>query len=94
MILSEKARDILAQINDYLPEWADFTVREYGTIYQATIFIESDYLDPFKITTESTCLDIALEQILKMLETYWVYSEDESDTLNELMLELERDGIV
>jgi hypothetical protein len=94
MILSEKARDILAQINDYLPEWAEFTVRECGTIYQATIFIESDYLDPFKITTESTCLDIALEQILKMLETYWVYSEDESDTLNEIIRELEDEKII
>jgi hypothetical protein len=93
MLLSEKARDILTRINDYLPEWADFTVRQYGTIYQATIFIESYYFDPFKVTTESTCLDIALEQILKMLETYWVYSEDESERLNELLRELERDGI-
>ena len=87
-MLSEKSRDTLIKINNYLPSWAEFNVKQYGRIYQANITIESEYFNTFKISTESTCLDDALVQILKMLEIYWVYKEDESPKINRLIEEL------
>ena len=94
-LLSEKARDVLAKINEYLPKWAEFTVKEFkNSIYQATIVIESDYYNPVKLATESTCLEMALEQMLKMLELYYVYKEEDSEQINELMKELKEDGII
>ena len=92
-MLSEKSRDTLIKINNYLPCWAEFVVKQYGRIYQANITIESQYFKTFKISTESTCLEDALEQILKMLEIYWVYKEDESLQINQLIEELKQDRL-
>ena len=88
-MLSEKSRDTLIKINKYLPCWAEFNVKQYGRIYQANITIESQYFKTFKVSTESTCLENALDQILRMLELYWVYKEDESLQINQLIKELE-----
>lgn len=93
-MLSEKSRDVLTTINNYLPEWAEFNVKQYGRIYQANIVIESDYFKPFRISTESTCLEDALTQILQMLEVYWVYKEDSSPELDQLIEELKREEII
>ena len=93
-MLSELARDTLTKINNYLPEWAEFVVKQYDRIYQANITIESQYFDTFKISTESTCLEDALDQILKMLEIYWVYKEDSSPQLERLIDELKQDKII
>ena len=93
-MLSENSRDILTKINNYLPEWAEFIVKQYGRIYQANIIIDSQYLKTFKITTESTCLEGALEQILKMLEIYYVYKEDSSPEIDQLIEELKIEKII
>ena len=63
-MLSERSRDTLIKIHNYLPEWAEFVVRQYDKIYQANITIESNYFKTFKVTTESSCLEDALDQIL------------------------------
>jgi hypothetical protein len=93
-MLSEKAIDTLTKINNYLPEWATFNVKQYNNIFQANITIESQYFKTFKIATESTCLENALDQILKMLEVYWVYKEDESPALDLLIEELKQENII
>ena len=93
-MLSEKSRDILIKINNYLPEWAEFNVKQYDRIFQANIIIESQYFKIFKISTESTCLEDALDQILRMLEIYYVYKEDESPEINQLIEELKTDKII
>jgi len=93
-MLSEQARDTLIKINNYLPEWAEFNIKQYGRIFQANITIESRYFNTFKIATESTCLDDALVQILRMLEVYWVYKEDESAEINQLIEELKQEKII
>ena len=95
MLLSEKTRDLLTELNKHLPDWADFKVREFpNRIYQAEIIIESDYFKTFHITTESTSIDGALIQIIQMLKTYWTYKEDESEEINELIKELETEKII
>ena len=91
-MFSEKARDTLIKINKYLPCWAEFIVKQYGTIYQANITIESQYFKTWKVCTESTCLENALDQILQMLKIYWVYKEDESPRINQLIEELKQDN--
>ena len=93
-MLSEKSRDILTKINNYLPAWAEFNVKQYDRIFQANIVIESQYFKTFKISTESTCLEDALDQILRMLEIYYVYKEDESPEINQLIEELKTEKII
>ena len=93
-MLSELARDTLTKINNYLPEWAEFVVKQYDRIFQASITIESNYVNTFKVTTESTCMEDALDQILRMLEIYWVYKEDSSQKLDTLIEELKTEKIL
>jgi len=93
-MFSEQTRNILTKINNYLPGWAEFTVKQYNSIYQANIIIDSNYFKTFNITTESTCLDTALLQILKMLEIYWVYKEDEHPEFNKMLEDLKMEKII
>ena len=94
MNLSENTRDLLTQLNNYLPCWAEFNVKQFNKIYQAEIIIESNYFKIFHITTESTSLDDALIQIITMLKTYWVYKEDESEEIEKLIGDLKTENII
>ena len=94
MNLSEKTIDLLTQLNNYLPCWAEFNVKQFNKIYQAEIIIESNYFKTFHITTESTSLDDALIQIIKMLKTYWIYKEDESEEIEKLIDNLKTENII
>lgn len=86
---------VLSELTNSIPGWGKFHITRSDLIYQVNISIESVYgLKPFKITTESTSLLNSIKQALTIFKNYWMYKEETSPELEQMIKELEEEGII